>query len=78
MIELRDASLDRDRLLEALHARGVWMGPSGPRRIRAICHLDIDDAGVARAIEAFQGALGALVPTGGGDVLPSRGSRNRT
>ena len=78
MIELGAGSLERDPLLQALHARGVWMGPSGPRRIRAITHLDIDDGGVARAIEAFQGALGALVPTGGGDVLPSRGQRNRS
>jgi len=56
MIELDDPSLGREALLAALHARGIWMGPSGPRRIRAITHLDVDDAGIARAIEAFQSA----------------------
>ena len=58
MVELEDG-LDRDPLLAALHERGVWMGPSGPRRIRAITHLDVDDAGVARAIEAFRSAVAA-------------------
>jgi threonine aldolase len=56
MIELVDPALDRDALLEALHGRGVWMGPSGARRIRAIAHLDVDDPGIERAIAAFQGA----------------------
>jgi threonine aldolase len=63
MIELDDAALARESLLRALHARGVWMGPSGARRIRALTHLDVDDAGIARAIDAFQAvateALGA-------------------
>lgn len=54
MIELEHRALDRDDLLRALHARGTWMGPSGPRRIRALTHLDVDDAGIERAIAAFQ------------------------
>ena len=54
MIELADPALGREALLRGLHARGVWMGGSGPRRIRAITHLDVDDAGVANAIAAFQ------------------------
>ena len=58
MIELEQADLDRDALLGALHARGVWMGPSRPRRIRAITHLDVDDAGIEHAIAAFQAAAG--------------------
>jgi len=57
MIELEHAALDRNRIVEALGRRGVRMGPSGPRRIRAIVHLDIDDAGVERAITAFREAL---------------------
>ena len=63
MIELDDPTLVRESVLQALHARGVWMGPSGARRIRALTHLDVDDAGIARAIDAFQAvaaeALGA-------------------
>ena len=57
MAELEHAGLDRGRLLDALEARHVRMGPSGPRRIRAITHLDVDDAGVERAIAAFQAAV---------------------
>ena len=69
MIELQDPGLDRDALLASLHARGVWMGPSGPRRIRAITHLDVDDAGIERAIAAFEAVLGAST-TGGAPVAP--------
>jgi hypothetical protein len=29
----------------------------GARRLRFICHLDVDDAGVARAILAFREAV---------------------
>lgn len=54
MVDLRNAGLDRDALLRALDARGVWMGASGPRRLRAITHLDVDDRGIERAIELFQ------------------------
>ncbi len=40
-------------VLERLKAQGVWMVGFGVGRIRAICHLDVDDAGVDRAIAAF-------------------------
>jgi threonine aldolase len=51
--ELSDPALDPVAVLGALEARGVRMVGFGARRIRAICHLDVDDAGVARAIEVF-------------------------
>ena len=51
--ELEHAALDPAKVLEALAARGVRMVPFGGRRLRAIAHLDVDDAGVARAVEAF-------------------------
>jgi threonine aldolase len=54
MVDLQHEGLERDALLAALEERGVRMGPSGPRRIRAITHLDVDDAGIERAIEVFQ------------------------
>ena len=45
--------------VERLLARGVRMGASGPRLIRAVTHLDIDAAGVERALvaarEVFKG-----------------------
>jgi threonine aldolase len=55
--DLEDEALEPGAVLRALAARGVWMGGFGARRIRAITHLDVDDAGVARAIEAFQAAV---------------------
>jgi threonine aldolase len=46
-------------VLERLLARGVRMGASGPRLIRAVTHLDIDAAGIERALvaarEVFKG-----------------------
>jgi threonine aldolase len=63
MIELADPALDRDALLRGLDQRGVWMGPSGTRRIRAITHLDVDDAGIARAVAAFQAAAAERLET---------------
>jgi hypothetical protein len=48
------------------------MGPSGPRRIRAITHLDVDDAGVERAIAAFREAVEETqAPAGDGKRNPA-------
>lgn len=44
-------------VLAGLERRGVRMVGFGGRRLRAICHLDVDDAGVTRAIEAFVATL---------------------
>jgi threonine aldolase len=66
MIELRHRTLDRDAVLRGLDTQGVWMGPSGPRRIRAITHLDVDDAGIERAIAAFQSVVAGSAPTPAG------------
>src|SRR6058998_2121433 len=38
--------------VEGLLARGVRMGASGARRIRAVTHLDVDAAGIERALAA--------------------------
>jgi threonine aldolase len=46
-----------DEVLAKLGAAGVRMVGFGAGRIRAICHLDVDDAGVDRAIEVFRGAI---------------------
>jgi threonine aldolase len=66
MVELRHAALDREALLRGLDAQGVWMGPSGPRRIRALTHLDADDAGIERAIAAFQALVSETLPATAG------------
>jgi threonine aldolase len=38
--------------VERLLARGIRMGASGARRIRAVTHLDVDAAGIERALAA--------------------------
>lgn len=53
------APLEVDAVLEALEARGVRMVGFGAGRIRAICHLDVDDTGVERAIAAFRAVVEA-------------------
>ncbi|RIK13186.1 MAG: low specificity L-threonine aldolase [Acidobacteria bacterium] len=55
--------LDPGAVLAALEARGVRMVGFGAGRIRAICHLDVDDAGVGRAVEAFAEAVAEVSGT---------------
>ncbi|HEU4598278.1 MAG TPA: beta-eliminating lyase-related protein, partial [Solirubrobacterales bacterium] len=49
---------DGAALVEALAAEGVEMAGFG-RQVRAVTHLDVDAAGVDRAVEAVAGALAA-------------------
>jgi len=53
------AKLDQGRVLAGTEAKGVRLWPFGPGRIRAICHLDVDDAGVERAIAVWREVVGA-------------------
>jgi threonine aldolase len=53
IVELEDPALDPARVLDGLRERGVWMVGFGARRLRAIVHLDVDDAGVERAAAAL-------------------------
>lgn len=53
----QDAPADDD-FLAGLRRHGVRMGAMGPRWIRAVTHLDIDEAGIDRAIEAAARVLG--------------------
>jgi len=64
-LTLDHPALEPDALLEALERRGVRMSRYGPRLLRAITHLDIDDAGVTRAIEAFAAEVTARVGSPG-------------
>ena len=48
---------DAPAFCAALEDAGVRMGPSGPRRVRAVTHLDVDDEGIDRALEAAGGTL---------------------
>jgi len=56
-LTLEHPSLDAKALLARLEARGIRFSQFGPRLLRAITHLDVDDAGIARAIETFQSAV---------------------
>jgi threonine aldolase len=59
MLDLHDDRLDPAAILAGLTGRGVWMTQFGPRRLRAVTHLDVDDAGVERAAAAFEEVVGA-------------------
>lgn len=48
MIDLVNRSLAPAQLLLRLEARGVRLTQFGPRRLRAITHLDVDDADIER------------------------------
>ncbi len=56
---------DAQALVAALETRGVRLSVYGPRLVRAIAHLDVDDAGIERAIGAFREAIEAHVPARG-------------
>ena len=64
-VDLETGTLDARAVVKGLAARGVRMSAYGPRRVRAIAHLDVDDAGIERAIEAFAAVLGAADPARG-------------
>jgi threonine aldolase len=55
LADIDDPALDARSIVEALDARGVRVIQFGPRRLRAIPHLDVDDEGIERAIEAVRG-----------------------
>jgi len=60
MIDLHpDLPLDPADLLAALETRGVRMVRFGPRRIRAVTHLDVADEGIARAAHALREVVAA-------------------
>jgi threonine aldolase len=46
-------------LAEALYREGVLVNAVGPRRVRAVTHLDVDDDGVVRALAGFKAAASA-------------------
>jgi len=53
----------RDEFLRAVAAEGVLLGPAagGPGRFRAVTHLDVDDAGIERAIAAMRAAARSVL-----------------
>ena len=57
MLDLTDPSITAAHVLRNLDDRGVRMTPFGPRRLRAITHMDVDDAGIDRAAAALEEIL---------------------
>jgi threonine aldolase len=51
---------DAPAFCAALERADVGMLPVGTDRVRAVTHLDVDDAGIERALDAAEGALRAL------------------
>lgn len=58
MIDLEDPDRTPAEVLEKLAGEGVLMVPFGPRRLRAVTHLDVDDDGIGRALEALEKVMG--------------------
>lgn len=46
------AAVDAKQVVAALLARGVRMGAMGPKRVRAVTHLDVSASQIRRALEA--------------------------
>ena len=61
MIDLAEPRLEAGPLLAAMERRGVRMVQFGARRLRAVTHLDVDDAGIARAGDALAEAVDELL-----------------
>lgn len=53
MIDLVDTELDAPAIAERLGAAGVRLSVFSARRLRAVTHLDVDEAGVRRAVDAL-------------------------
>jgi threonine aldolase len=58
MIDLERDDLTPADVASALEARDVWLLATGPSRLRAVTHLDVDDAGIERACDAFAEVAG--------------------
>lgn len=57
MIDIVRDDLDAAAVLERLAAKGVRMSRFGPQRLRAVTHLDVDDAAIRRAAEALAAVM---------------------
>jgi len=60
MLDFPDLRFSLDEVLGILAGEGVRMVRFGPRRLRAVTHLDVDDAGIEKALEVLAQTLRAL------------------
>ncbi|HVV75890.1 MAG TPA: GntG family PLP-dependent aldolase [Mycobacteriales bacterium] len=56
-LDLADAPVDSAGLAAACAADGVLVSVVAPRRVRLVTHLDVDDDGIDRALNAIRAAL---------------------
>jgi threonine aldolase len=57
MLELGAGRPDEMAVVTSARAQGVLLSPFGARRVRAITHMDVDDAGIGRAVEVVRGVV---------------------
>lgn len=52
-IDIDETRSTAQKVVQGLSEKGVHLFDTGPQRIRAVAHLDVDDEGVEQAIKAF-------------------------
>ena len=57
---------DAFALCGELWEHGIQVAPLGPKRLRAVTHLDVDEQGVERALAVFRQLLGESGAESGG------------
>ncbi len=57
IVVFRVTALPADALVKKCHAAGVWVLSTGPDTIRAVTHLNVSAADIARALETFAACL---------------------
>jgi threonine aldolase len=57
VLDLSTATIDADTLETTCAAEGVLVSGLAPRRVRLVTHLDVDDAGIDRALDTIRTAL---------------------
>lgn len=62
VLPIHDPETTPEAVVERLKTEGVLAVPFGPRKIRLVTHLGIDDKDVAKTIEVFQKLFGASSP----------------
>jgi threonine aldolase len=60
MLDILRPGVTAEMLLNVLAEEGVLMVPFGPTRIRAVTHMQVDEEGIRRALEALAAALGRV------------------
>jgi threonine aldolase len=52
-------SVDAKTFATRLKQHDIAIGVEGPRRLRAVTHLNVDEAGIVRTLDAMRGILSA-------------------